>query len=1219
MKILKIELQNINSLKSETPIIIDFEDEKFQDVGLYAITGATGAGKTTILDAITIALYQNVPRFNRSNIKAGLIDVVSYGAADALSRVTFTNKNIRYEAQWSIRLTGKSGKKLSKPDENVRLKNLDSEKIIAEKKTEFKVAIENITQLTYHQFLRSVMLAQGEFAAFLSANASEKGKLLEQITGEDIYKKIGEAIGARKTQETKTLDTIKSKINNDDLLSDTQRTALQKEQKDIAVEVSALTPKGLQLERILNWYIKEGALQKEKVQLETSFESLEKNKETQKSSLQLLKLHEKAKPFKDLIIAIKCSEKAIQEKSVQDTQLKKDQERLTDQLKIAKTKDQQSKEILIQKEKAQSEWLPKLENVTKLDANIHTATQQKKVLKETLQKRVEVITTLKKSIAQKHKDSKQLKEKTSILEDYLTTHKNILLLEKELTDWNAQLTLRKDKREQLQTLSKSNNEKEHALEKLKQTIAQKTEKLEVENRRIDTLSKKIKTIGKAILENDLTTALSKQEQLKKQQEVLTNANRIAKQYQVDTKTKNNLEQTIKGLKDANKSFYTDLDSLKPKIEQSKQAVDDAEKILNLECTVKSFEEQRKNLVKEAPCPLCGSEEHPYITKYKTIELSQSQKTVADRKAAFVSLQDKAQQLEIKIAETETSLKNNTSQLEDITVKLHTHRNDFGILSTNVVIENLESLETSLIEMNLQLKSIGHKITEAQKLQKQKDASSKTLIDEKEKVVALQQDIVAFQEKLKHNTKELQNKKIEQEKITKALLVTERNLQENLAVYQLQLPSIEETVGFVKNLKAQINTYKEKEKQLEQHKSELSQLNTIIQSESKQQDDKVKENDQQQKDMTQLDARLQQDINHRKTILPIEVTTEYKRKELQNAIEKAKEDVEKSIILLQNIQQLKAASKKEQELIKKDIEILKNKIAADTIQFESEIDATDFNSIRDVEHVLLSDEDATKYQAILRKLEDIELKLKTQKEQWGASYIKQQQNKNFETPLEEATKEKQELEQTKNELLKKTGSINQKIALDDQIRARNKTVIAEITTQEKIVYKWKTLLELIGGSKDAFNTYVQRLTLQNLIHLANIHLYKLNKRYSLKMKEDYRQGEELNFRLVDHYQAEETRFVDTSSGGEKFLISLSLALGLSDLASHNVAIGSLFIDEGFGTLDNNTLETVIATLETLQAQGKMIGIISHVENLKERISTQIQVFKKNNGVSEVMII
>jgi exonuclease SbcC len=180
------------------------------------------------------------------------------------------------------------------------------------------------------------------------------------------------------------------------------------------------------------------------------------------------------------------------------------------------------------------------------------------------------------------------------------------------------------------------------------------------------------------------------------------------------------------------------------------------------------------------------------------------------------------------------------------------------------------------------------------------------------------------------------------------------------------------------------------------------------------------------------------------------------------------------------------------------------------------------------------------------------------------------------------------------------------------------VYLEISKQELVVKKWNDLMNLLGGSKDAFNTYVQRLTLHNLIQLANVHLFKLNKRYSLRMDETYKPGEELYFKLIDHFQTDEARYVDTSSGGEKFLISLALALGLSDLASNNVSIDSLFIDEGFGTLDTQTLETVIATLETLQAQGKMIGIISHVDNLKERIHAQIRVVKKSHGVSEVEI-
>ncbi len=1219
MKILKIELQNINSLQSETPIIIDFEAPIFQDVGLYAITGATGAGKTTILDAITIALYQQVPRFNRSNIKAGLIDVVSYGATDALSRVTFSIKNVRYEAQWSIRLFAKNRKRLSNPDENVRLKNLDTEEILAEKKTEFKIAVENITQLTYKQFLRSVLLAQGEFAAFLSANASEKGKLLEQITGEEIYKKIGEAIGARKAKETKVLDAIKSKINTEDLLSDNQRTELQKEQEDIALQIAALAPKTQQLEKILQWYAKEEALQKEKSQLEADTEILEKNKEAHKPTIELLKLHEKAKPFKEQVKIIKDAAHSILEKKEELQKLMGAEKADAEQLEVAKKEALQSKEILIQKEKEQTEWLPKLDTVIKLDVNILTLTQQKNSLTETFQQRSKVIADLKESVAKKQIESEQLKEKCNVLESYIVANKSTLLLEKELTDWNTKLTLRKNKGEQLQELSKSKIEKEKALENLKHTVSQKAQKLEAENKRIGLLVEKLKEIDTAIAKKDLTAALAKQEQLKDQQETLANAVRIAKTFLIDSKTKNDLEAEVKRLTDHSTSLKSELGILTPKISQAKEAVEDAEKILHLERTVKSFEDERKKLVEEDPCPLCGSTEHPYVVSYQTIELSKSQKTVTDRKEKLSLLQEQYKQLEIKIAKTETSLAATIKNLEDRTVKIHAHHTDFGLLPTEIAIDNLESLETSLKLTNAQLKSVGDEITQAQDLQKQKEVTSTRLISEKEKVGTLQEEIAASKENLKNSTEELLNKTAEQEKLIEALSISEKGLQENLVMHQLQLPAIEDTNQFIKKLDTKITTYKAKEKQFDTHKNELAQLHIIIQNTSKQLDDKAKENDQQQEAITKLVTQLQQDTAQRKEILPIEITTDQKRNELQNGIEKAKTEEKRSTSFQQKLEQKQAVIQREREILKKDVESLNTRIAKDTEALNKAIIPTDFTSRSAVENALLNTEDETKYQSILRKLEDKTLELKTRKERWSISSTEQEKEKDFETSMEGAKKDRQELEQTKSKLLKETGSLKQKIALDDQIRERNKTVISEIAIQEKIVHKWKTLLELIGGSKDAFNTYVQRLTLQNLINLANIRLYKLNKRYSLKMKEEYSSGEELNFMLVDHYQADETRLVDTSSGGEKFLISLSLALGLSDLASHNVAIGSLFIDEGFGTLDNNTLETVIATLETLQAQGKMIGIISHVENLKERISTQIQVLKKNNGVSEVVII
>ena len=144
----------------------------------------------------------------------------------------------------------------------------------------------------------------------------------------------------------------------------------------------------------------------------------------------------------------------------------------------------------------------------------------------------------------------------------------------------------------------------------------------------------------------------------------------------------------------------------------------------------------------------------------------------------------------------------------------------------------------------------------------------------------------------------------------------------------------------------------------------------------------------------------------------------------------------------------------------------------------------------------------------------------------------------------------------------------------------------------------------------FRVFAQGLTLKRLVQLANRHLKKLNARYFIEKRHD----EDLQLDIVDLYQANTKRSMSTLSGGESFLVSLALALGLSDLAGKNTQIESLFIDEGFGTLDEKTLDIAIETLENLQAKGKTIGVISHVRALKERISTQIQVIKKGGGMS-----
>jgi DNA repair protein SbcC/Rad50 len=197
-----------------------------------------------------------------------------------------------------------------------------------------------------------------------------------------------------------------------------------------------------------------------------------------------------------------------------------------------------------------------------------------------------------------------------------------------------------------------------------------------------------------------------------------------------------------------------------------------------------------------------------------------------------------------------------------------------------------------------------------------------------------------------------------------------------------------------------------------------------------------------------------------------------------------------------------------------------------------------------------------------------------------------------------------------------GSLEQQVRHDDESRKRRDSGGAEWQAAEAEALRWGRLKELIGSADGAkFSRFAQSLTLRQLIGLANEHLKVLAERYRLMAAE----GDELDLRIVDLYQANVDRPMESLSGGESFLASLALALGLSELASRHHPIDSLFIDEGFGTLDTETLEVALSALENLRSRGKTIGLISHVELLKERLTTQVRVVRGAGGTSRVEVV
>jgi len=189
--------------------------------------------------------------------------------------------------------------------------------------------------------------------------------------------------------------------------------------------------------------------------------------------------------------------------------------------------------------------------------------------------------------------------------------------------------------------------------------------------------------------------------------------------------------------------------------------------------------------------------------------------------------------------------------------------------------------------------------------------------------------------------------------------------------------------------------------------------------------------------------------------------------------------------------------------------------------------------------------------------------------------------------------------------------------DDRLREQLGDYKEEKKALQDALRPWEMLNRLIGDATgNKFNTRAQELTLQHLLILANRRMNKLHSRYKLLMPEKM---EDEDLRVEDGYMGNEVRTVRSLSGGETFVLSLALALGLSDLASRNIRIDSLFVDEGFGSLDPETLEEALTTLEQLQAESnKTVGIISHVESFKERVYTQIRLAKSNSGFSTLSI-
>ncbi|MBQ0757031.1 MAG: AAA family ATPase, partial [Amphritea sp.] len=224
MKILSLQFKNLNSLKGEWKI--DFTQSPFVDNGLFAITGPTGAGKTTLLDAICLALYHQTPRLGQ--ISASTNEIMTRGTAECSAEVQFEVKGKAYRAHWSMRRSrGKADGNLQQAD--VELAEVATGNVLATQIKQKNETIERITGLDFSRFTKSMLLSQGEFAAFLNAKEAERAELLEELTGTEIYGQISERVHLHFAEAKQKLAELNSQAKGVQLLTDEAKQLLQEE------------------------------------------------------------------------------------------------------------------------------------------------------------------------------------------------------------------------------------------------------------------------------------------------------------------------------------------------------------------------------------------------------------------------------------------------------------------------------------------------------------------------------------------------------------------------------------------------------------------------------------------------------------------------------------------------------------------------------------------------------------------------------------------------------------------------------------------------------------------------------------------------------------------------------------------------------------------------------------------------------------------------------